>query len=112
MISYVKNLMAYLFEITLVYYLLPLLLVDTGISMITLLGIVPLIIMIISLSYGIETKKMDFIYVIATGILFIPAMLNYMNSSAFIYCIMYTVIALIGNFIGIIVVNNKKTKKK
>lgn len=108
MISYIKNLMAYLFEVTFIYYLLPLLLVDTTSSMIALLLIVPIIIMVISFSYGSEYKKMDFIYIIAVGLLFVPLMFSYMNTSAFIYCLAYTVIALVGNVIGMLVSKRKK----
>lgn len=114
MVSYIKNLMAYLFEVTFLYYLLPLLLVDTGISMLSLLLIVPVVLMVISFSYGSEYKKIDFVFLIAVGLLFLPLMFSYMNISAFVYCIFYMIVALVGSGIGAFLSkkNSSKTNNK
>lgn len=82
------------------YYLLPLLISDTGSAMFILLVILPLIVALNSSIYGYKSKKFDFTYNILVSILFIPVIFIYMNSSAWVYVLGYFVVSTFFNFIG------------
>lgn len=81
------------------FYILPTLIKDTGTAMIMLLVVIPMITLFISIYYG-KKNGFDIWYVISVGILFFPSIFIFYNSSALIYVIVYTIIALIGNFVG------------
>ena len=78
------------------FYILPALIKDTGTAMIMLLVVIPMITLFISIYYG-KKNGFDIWYVISVGILFFPSIFIFYNSSALI---VYTIIALIGNFGG------------
>ena len=81
------------------FYLLPLFISDTGSAMLILLIIIPIITLVSSLVYGIK-NKFNLVYCISIGIIFIPTIFIYYNSSATIYIFIYTFLALLGNYIG------------
>lgn len=106
----ILRMLPYLIINILSFYLLPLLMVDTGSSMFILLTVIPFILLATSVIYGIKSSKTDIVYSLLVGILFIPAIYIYMNSSALIYVPGYFLIALLFNFIGS-VLNIKKVNK-
>lgn len=86
----------YLLVCAIAFYVLPLLGKDTGSFILILLIIIPVICFITSLFYGIK-NGFDFIFSVIVGILFIPTIFIYYNSSAWVYIIGYAIISLIGN---------------
>ena len=93
-----KNIFIYILLI-INFYVLPSLIKDTGTAMIMLLVVIPMITLFISIYYG-KKNGFDIWYVILVGIIFFPSIFIFYNSSALIYVIVYTIIALIGNFVG------------
>lgn len=93
-----KNWIFY-FIILIAFYLVPMLIKDTGSGMIILLVVIPLITFIASLMYGLK-NTFDFFYPLLVAILFIPTLFIYYNTSAWIYIIVYSMIAVIGELLG------------
>ena len=93
-----KNWIYYLI-IFIAFYLIPILIKDTGSGMTILLIVIPLIMFITSLIYGLR-NTFDFIYPLIVVILFIPTLFIYYNTSAWVYSISYSMIALIGELLG------------
>lgn len=92
-----KNWINY-FIILIAFYIVPMLIKDTGSGMFILL-IVCLITLITSLIYGLR-NTVDFIYPLIVAILFIPTLFIYYNISAWVYVIAYSMISLIGELLG------------
>ena len=93
-----KNWIYYLI-IFIAFYLVPILIKDTGSGMTILLIVIPSITLINSLIYGLR-NTFDFIYPLVVAIMFIPTLFIYYNASAWIYIISYSLIALIGELLG------------
>lgn len=93
-----KNWIYYLI-IFIAFYLVPILIKDTGSGMFILLIVIPLITLITSIIYGLR-NTFDFIYPLLVAILFIPTLFIYYNISAWVYIIAYSLIALIGEILG------------
>lgn len=74
---------------------------DTGMAIILLLIALPLLIFLTSYYYGKNQKNISVSYNIITGLLFVPAMVIYLNKTAIIYVVMYMVVSLFGNIIGV-----------
>ena len=81
------------------FYLIPILIIDTGSGIFILLIVIPLMTLITSIIYGLR-NTFDFIYPLIVAILFIPTLFIYYNSSAWVYVIAYSMIALIGELLG------------
>lgn len=98
----VKEVIPYLLILAIDFYVLPLFIKDTGSGIIMLLIIMPLICLINAVVYGI---KQGFHMQIAlfAGILFIPSIFIYYNSSAWVYALGYAFMALLGNTAGFFV---------
>ncbi len=93
-----KNWIYYLI-IFITFYLIPILIKDTGSGMFILLIVIPLITLITSIIYGLR-NTIDFFYPLIIAILFIPTLFIYYNMSAWVYIIAYFMIALIGELLG------------
>lgn len=98
----VKKVIPYLLILVIDFYVLPVFIKGTGSGMIVLLIIMPLICLVNAIVYGI---KQGFHMQIAlfAGILFIPSIFIYYNSSAWVYALGYAFIALLGNTAGFFV---------
>ena len=92
----------YLVVIALSFYLLPLLIKDTGTAMMMILVVIPLICFICSIFYGIK-NSFNYLYAIIVAILFAPTIFIFYNYTAWVYIVGYGLIALIGNTIGMII---------
>ena len=66
--------------------------------LIMLIGI-PVICFITSIVFGIK-HSFKLLYPITVALLFVPTIFMFYNSTAWVYIIVYGVIAFIGNFIG------------
>lgn len=83
------------------FYAIPWLIKDTGSAMIVMLIIIPLICFVTSIFYGLK-NGFDFGYVLIVAMIFIPSIFIFYNSSAWIYVAVYTVVALLGNLIALL----------
>ncbi|WP_295092252.1 hypothetical protein [uncultured Catenibacterium sp.] len=95
----IKKNWIYYFIILIAFYIVPMLIKDTGSGMFILLIVIPLITLITSIIYGLR-NTFDFIYPLLVAILFIPTLFIYYNISAWVYIIAYSLIALIGEILG------------
>ena len=82
------------------FYIIPRFIKDTGSAVIVMLMIIPLICLITSVFYGIR-NGFDFWYILIVAIMFTPSIFIFYNSSAWVYVVGYTVIALLGNLIAL-----------
>ena len=85
--------------LALAFYLLPLLIQDTGSGMFVLLLVAPALTFIASLFFGIR-QGFSVILPLLVAALFAPTLFIFYNESAWIYIPAYAVIGLIGNAIG------------
>ena len=95
----IKKNWVYYFIIFNTFYLIPILIQDTGSGMFILLIVIPLITLITSIIYGLR-NVFDFIYPLIVAILFIPTLFIYYNASAWTYILVYSMIAVIGELLG------------
>lgn len=103
----IGKMLPYLLFCAMAFYMLPLLGKDTGSFMLILLIAIPIICFIVSLFYGIK-NGLNLIFVLIVGVIFIPTIFIYYNSSAWIYTIEYAIVALAGNMIGGFIVKRSK----
>jgi len=97
-----KNMLPSLGVIIASFYLLPLFIKDTGSGILILLIAIPLVCFISSTIYGFR-RGFNILYSVIVAILFVPSIFIFYNSSAWGYTIVYGIIALIGNTIGMFV---------
>jgi hypothetical protein len=97
----------FLLVIVLGFYLLPLLITDTGMAMLLMLVIIPLICFICSVVYGVK-HSLNILYAVLVSVLFLPTVFIFYNSTAWVYTVAYGVIALAGNAIGLIFYKRRK----
>ena len=81
------------------FYALPPLAKNTGMAMLMMLCVMPMITFISSMLYGVKRGFEPLLPVIAI-VLFAPTVLLYYNESAWVYAIVYGVISLAGNGTG------------
>lgn len=103
------------------YYVLPLVIADTGSGMIVLLVVLPIFCMGSSILYGrsakVRSKKKGgmafttpiseneylayfFLYAVLSGLLFLPAVFIHFNATALVYAIIYAGLSFVGCFFG------------
>lgn len=92
-------LIPYVATLIIIFYLLPLVVKNTGFAMLMMLIIMPLSTFACTVIYGVR-QGFDFILPILAIVLFAPTIFIFYNSSAWIYIVIYAVIAFIGNGIG------------
>ena len=81
------------------FYLLPLLIRDTGSGMFVLLLLIPVLCVGGGFVCGF-LSGFQWVYPLLTAVLFLPAVLLYFNDSALVYAAVYGVIALVGDGLG------------
>ncbi len=89
----------YIIVLAINFYILPFLIKDTGLGMIMLLGVIPLITFITAVIYGVR-QGFNILFTVITAILFAPTIYIHYNETAWVYIIAYAIIALVGNAIG------------
>lgn len=94
-----KKMITYFLASAASFYLFPLLGNSTGSFMIILLVIIPLTSLSISFIYGFK-NGWNLFFPLVTGILFIPAIFIYFNSTAWVYIVGYSIISTAGVFAG------------
>ena len=101
-----RKMIPYLLINTLIFYLLPYLIKDTGSAMIILLVIVPVASFLVAYTYGYKIS-FSWIYPIFVMLIFTPTVFIFYNESATIYIFAYGIISLIGSFLGYKIKSNK-----
>lgn len=95
----IKKLLPYLMVNVIAFYLLTLLMKDTGSAMFILLFVIPVITFVNAIICG-SKNSFDFLYPLLVMVIFVPYVLIYMNESATIYIFIYGAISLMGCFVG------------
>lgn len=103
-------LLPYLVVMLVSFYILPLLLVDTGSAMLIMLVAIPLITLICSLVYGVH-QGFNLLFPIITMVLFAPTVIIFYNLTAWVYIIVYGGIVLVGNAIGNVFYKKRQNSK-
>lgn len=94
-----KQMLPYVMVIVLGFYLLPAFGKDTGSFMVILLIAIPLLCFVAALLHGAKWGFNVFFSIIVAA-LFIPTIFIYYNSSAWVYAVIYALVALIGSALG------------
>lgn len=95
----VKRAWPYLLVMILGFYLLPLVIRDTGTAMLILLAVIPLICFVCACIYGMKNLFSPY-YALAVTVLFLPSVFIFYNVSAWVYAVGYGVVAVLGNLVG------------
>ena len=95
----IREMSVYLIVITLAFYVLPVLINDTGTGIFFLLILTPIICFVTSIIYGIR-HSFNLIFLLLIMALFIPTIFIFYNESAAVYVLIYGIIAAIGNLLG------------
>ncbi len=89
----------YVAILILLYYVLPLVVRDTGSGMLVLLILAPAIVFVSACIFGLR-RGFHLLVPVLAGLLFLPALWIYFNISAWVYAPAYALIALAGNGLG------------
>ena len=81
------------------FYLLPLLMRDTGGAMLLMLLVMPLTAFLTAAVYGVF-RGFSLLLPLGAGVLFLPSVFLVYNASAWVYGIVYAVVVLAGNGLG------------
>lgn len=91
----------YILALAVNFYLLPLLMRDTGTAMLLMLCVMPLAAFVTALACGMR-RGFSPLLPAAAFVLFLPTIFIHYNSSAWVYAVAYAVIVLAGNGVGLI----------
>ncbi len=97
-----KEILPSSFALAAAFYLLPLLIIDTGSAMFILLLVLPLFCLGVSTVYGFRHGK-GISLPLVTTLLFVPTIFIFFNDSAWFYAPAFGLIALVGNSLGALV---------
>ena len=103
----IRRMLPYWFVIMFAFYVLPLLIRDTGSGMSILLIGIPMICFMVSFVYGIK-NSFNRLFSLLVMLLFAPTVFIFYNESASIYIMVYGIISIIGNFIGSLLCTKNK----
>lgn len=81
------------------YYILPLLMVDTGSAMFILLLCLPVIVFVSSFIFA-RRHSFQWQIIALTVLLFLPSMIFYFNPTAAFYSVYYGIVSAAGEFAG------------
>lgn len=81
------------------FYLTPLLIRDAGMMILMMLCMMPLVALIAAVVYGVR-NGFNILLPVLAGLLFLPTVWIYYNSSAWIYAVVYAILVLAGNGLG------------
>ena len=97
----IKGMLPDLAYVAAAFYLLPLLMRNTGGAMILMLVLLPLLCLLLSMFYGAR-RGFHPLYAVLVALLFVPSLFLYYNASAWVYAPAYGLIALAGNALGLL----------
>ena len=101
-----RKIIPYLLINIVIFYLLPVLMKNTGSAMLIMLILMPLTSFVTSLACGYK-NTFTWIYPLLVMLIFIPSIFIFYNESATIYIFVYGIISLIGSFLGYKFKSNK-----
>lgn len=104
-----KKVLPFYCVILLDFYIVPFLMRDTGSAMFILLIIMPFICLVTSICYGIK-NGFHFWFALIVALLFIPSIFIFYNSSAWIYIVVFGILALLGNIIAVPFYKSKRNR--
>lgn len=81
------------------FYLLPLLMKNTGAAMLLMLCVMPLVALVCGIVYG-SRNGFGLVLPVIAVLLFVPTVFIYYNSSAWVYTVFYGGLVLAGILIG------------
>lgn len=81
------------------FYLLPLLMRDTGTAMVLMLAVMPLVALVTAVACGLGHGFQPMLP-LAAAVLFLPTIFLYYNLSAWVYAPFYGLVTLLGNLLG------------
>lgn len=90
-----------------IFYLLPVLMKNTGSAILIMLILMPIACFVTSLACGYK-NTFTWIYPLLVMLIFIPSIFMFYNESATIYIFAYGIISLIGNVLGYNIESNKE----
>lgn len=93
------KLLSYLIALAIDFYILPLLIKDTGSGMFMMLIVIPLIAFLCAVIYGVK-QGFGGLLPLGAAVLFAPTIFIYYNETAWVYIVGYAVVAAVGNGIG------------
>ena len=94
-----KQMLPYLLIMIGIFYVSPMLIIDTGSGMLILLVLEPLACLLTSLAYGFK-NSFTLTFPILVMLIFIPSIFIFYNDSAIVYVFAYGAISLVGSFLG------------
>lgn len=94
-----QNMLPYLLFLTIDFYLLPFLGQNTGVAMLIMLCVMPLLAFVAAVIYGVR-RGFCLLFPLLAGLLFVPTIFIYYNSSAWVYVLFYALVVLAGNGVG------------
>lgn len=103
----VKKMLPFLLIMVVNFYLLPLFINGTGLAIVILLVVIPLICLTNAAFYGAK-HGFCFLFCVLVTILFVPTIFIFYNSTAWIYVVIYGIVVIVGNAIGMLF--GKRTK--
>lgn len=102
-----KKMLPYILVMILDFYLMPLLIKDTGLAILMLLVVIPFICLVCSIIYG-SKNGFNLLFCVIVTLLYVPTIFVFYNSSAWVYVVGYGVVTIVGNFIGMLI--NKRAQ--
>ena len=93
------SLIPYAVALIAIFYVLPLSVHSTGLAMLTMLLIIPLLTLLCAVVYG-RLHGFGLLFPLAAAVLFAPSILIFYNASAWVYIVIYAVVALAGVTVG------------
>lgn len=93
------GLLPYLIVLAVDFYLLPLVIRDTGLAILMLLVVVPLVAVITGVLYGVR-RGFNLLLPVLAMVLFAPSIFIFYNETAWVYIPFYGIAVLVGNAIG------------
>lgn len=81
------------------FYLLPILMVDTGIAILLMLCVMPLVAFIAGLVYGMR-RGFSVLPAVTAAVLFFPTIFIFYNTTAWPYTLNYGIAVLLGTGLG------------
>ena len=93
------KLLPYLIALAIDFYILPLIIKDTGSGILMMLIVIPLLDFLCAVIYGVR-QGFDGLLPMGAAVLFAPTIFIFYNETAWVYIIGYAVVAAIGNGIG------------
>jgi len=91
--------MPYAIVLAITYYVLPLLIRDTGLAMLIMLCVMPMLTLCCAVVCGVR-HGFDLLLPLAAAALFTPTIFVFYNESAWIYVVVHALLALVGTGIG------------